>query len=97
MSNEVIEKTQTGLDTSTQPQRGFEGGVDQEDLIIPRAKLIQALSPELAEGVDGIKMKLLGVPDEFLEHGPQTLLRKKLGLDAEGIAGEALKLLGKDI
>jgi len=25
--------------------RGFEGGVTQEDLIIPRAKLIQALSP----------------------------------------------------
>jgi len=56
MSNEVIEKTQTGLVPSTQPQRGFEGGVDQEDLIIPRAKLIQALSPELAEGVDGIKI-----------------------------------------
>ena len=56
MSNEVIEKTQTGLVPATQPQRGFEGGVDQEDLIIPRAKLIQALSPELAEGVDGIKI-----------------------------------------
>lgn len=56
MSNEVIEKTQTGLVPSTQPQRGFEGGVDQEDLIIPRAKLIQALSPELAEGVEGIKI-----------------------------------------
>lgn len=56
MSNEVTEKTQTGLVPSIQPQRGFEGGVDQEDLIIPRAKLIQALSPELAEGVDGIKI-----------------------------------------
>ena len=56
MSNEVTEKTQTGLVPSTQPQRGFEGGVDQEDLIIPRAKLIQALSPELAEGLDGIKI-----------------------------------------
>ena len=54
--SEIIEKTQTGLVPSTQPQRGFEGGVDQEDLIIPRAKLIQALSPELAEGVDGIKI-----------------------------------------
>lgn len=31
------------------PQRGFEGGVDQEDLVIPRAKLIQALSPEMAD------------------------------------------------
>lgn len=56
MSNEVMEKTQTGLTNPSQPQRGFEGGVDQEDLIIPRAKLIQALSPELAEGLDGIKI-----------------------------------------
>lgn len=30
-------------------QRGLESGVEQEDLIIPRAKLMQALSPELAE------------------------------------------------
>ncbi len=56
MSNEVIEKGQTALVTPTQPQRGFEGGIDREDLIIPRAKLIQALSPELTEGLDGIKV-----------------------------------------
>ncbi len=56
MSNEVIEKGQTALVTPSQPQRGFEGGIDREDLIIPRAKLIQALSPELTEGLDGIKI-----------------------------------------
>lgn len=56
MSNEVIEKGQTALANPSQPQRGFEGGVDREDLIIPRAKLIQALSPELTEGLEGIKV-----------------------------------------
>lgn len=40
-------KTQnTALMNPRTSQRGFEAGVDQGDLIIPRAKLIQALSPE---------------------------------------------------
>ncbi len=38
-----------GLATVGAPQRGFEGGIDQDDLIIPRAKLIQALSPEMTD------------------------------------------------
>ena len=59
MSNEVVEKSQTSLINPSQPQRGFEGGVDQEDLIIPRAKLIQALSPELTEELEGIKVGVI--------------------------------------
>ncbi|HRZ15784.1 MAG TPA: hypothetical protein P5110_09780 [Candidatus Omnitrophota bacterium] len=56
MSQE-IEKVQSGaLMQAEGVQRGFEGGVDREDLIIPRAKLIQALSPELTEGLEGIKV-----------------------------------------
>ncbi len=51
-----LTKSQTGpLIRSEKAQRGFEHGITQEDLIIPRAKLIQALSPELMEGLDGIK------------------------------------------
>jgi 1-deoxy-D-xylulose-5-phosphate synthase len=46
-------------------------------------------------GVEGIKFKILGLPDIFIEHGPQSLLRKDLGLDAEGIVREALALVGK--
>lgn len=38
------------------PQRGFEAPVNQEDLIVPRAKLIQALSPEMTEGLEGVKV-----------------------------------------
>jgi len=45
--------------------------------------------------VNGLKIKMLGIPDRFIEQGTQSLLRKKLGLDAEGIAKEALTLLGE--
>ena len=44
-------------------------------------------------GIEGLKIKLLGIPDTFIEQGPQNLLRKKLGLDAEGIAREAMALI----
>ncbi|GBE06698.1 MAG TPA: 1-deoxy-D-xylulose-5-phosphate synthase [Nitrospirae bacterium] len=45
-------------------------------------------------GIHGLSIKRLGIPDKFIEHGHQSLLRKKLGLDAEGIAREALQLAG---
>ncbi len=48
-------------------------------------------------GIDGLKIKRLGLPDRFIEHGPQSLLRKKLGLDAEKIAEEALTLIDKKV
>jgi 1-deoxy-D-xylulose-5-phosphate synthase len=47
-------------------------------------------------GVGGIRIKMLGLPDRFIEHGSQSLLRKNLGLDAEGIAREALALIRKE-
>lgn len=46
-------------------------------------------------GVGGLKIKTLGIPDRFIEQGTQSILRKKLGLDAEGIAKEALALADK--
>ncbi len=46
-------------------------------------------------GIQGLKFKMLGIPDTFIEQGPQSLLRQKLGLDAEGITREALALVGK--
>lgn len=72
MSNEVTE-TNTSLMQQGKAQRGFESGVDQEDLIIPRAKLIQALSPEMQEGMEGIKIGSIinsltkeNLPEEFI-------------------------------
>jgi 1-deoxy-D-xylulose-5-phosphate synthase len=32
-----------------------------------------------------IRVKRLGIPDTFVEHGPQTLLREKYGIDENGI------------
>lgn len=41
----------------------------------------------LAEsGTTGVKAFCLGLPDEFIPHGPQAFLRSLCGLDAEGIA-----------
>ena len=37
-------------------------------------------------GTDGIKVKSIGLPDEFVEHGTQEHIRALLGLDANGIA-----------
>ncbi|MBI4847328.1 MAG: 1-deoxy-D-xylulose-5-phosphate synthase [Nitrospirae bacterium] len=55
-----------------------------------------AVLEELSQsGIEGLKIKLLGLPDKFIEQGAQTLLRKKLGIDAEGIAREALALVKK--
>jgi 1-deoxy-D-xylulose-5-phosphate synthase len=42
-----------------------------------------------------ISVRRVGIPDVFVEHGSQEELRHKYGLDAEGIAREAEKLLGK--
>ncbi len=38
------------------------------------------------ERVTGVKVRRLGIPDRFIEQGPQAQLRKDLGLDAPGIA-----------
>ncbi len=39
-----------------------------------------------------VKVKRLGIPDRFVEHGPQDVLRKEIGIDSEGIAGAASEL-----
>jgi len=47
------------------------------------------------EGVlEGLRVKLLGLPDVFVEHGPQRLLRARLGLDKDGIKAALRDLLG---
>ncbi|WP_461211495.1 1-deoxy-D-xylulose-5-phosphate synthase [Desulfocurvus sp. DL9XJH121] len=42
----------------------------------------------------GVSVLRLGLPDAFVEHGAQKLLRAKLGLDKEGIAKAVLGKLG---
>ncbi|NMC72766.1 MAG: 1-deoxy-D-xylulose-5-phosphate synthase [Geobacteraceae bacterium] len=40
-----------------------------------------------------VKVKRIGIPDRFIEHGSQTQLRADLGLDAAGIAASAEAVL----
>ncbi len=47
------------------------------------------------ERVTGLKVKRIGVPDRFIEHGSQAQLRKDLGLDAAGIAATVRQVLGR--
>jgi 1-deoxy-D-xylulose-5-phosphate synthase len=42
--------------------------------------------------VTGFSLKRLGVPDLFVEHGPQDSLRSEMGLDAPSIAAAAKEL-----
>ncbi|MDD2335605.1 MAG: 1-deoxy-D-xylulose-5-phosphate synthase [Geobacteraceae bacterium] len=48
-----------------------------------------------SEGITGIKVKRIGIPDHFIEHGSQAQLRKNLWLDAHGIADVAGTLLSR--
>ncbi len=43
--------------------------------------------------VEGVKIKRIGLPDKFIEHGPLTALREKYSLDAKGIYGKAMELI----
>ncbi len=45
------------------------------------------------EGITGTRIRRLGIPDRFIEHGSQSQLRSDLGLDAAGIAKAAKAFL----
>lgn len=46
-------------------------------------------------GVTDVKTKVLGLPDWYIEQGPQDLLRERYGLTAEGIYQSVKALIGK--
>jgi 1-deoxy-D-xylulose-5-phosphate synthase len=46
-------------------------------------------------GISNIQVKIIGIPDEFVEQGSQAQLRANYSLDAEGIARQALALFPK--
>ncbi|MEO6665235.1 MAG: transketolase C-terminal domain-containing protein, partial [Nitrospiria bacterium] len=43
--------------------------------------------------VRGVEVRRIGLPDVFIEHGAQTLLRRQHGLDPDGIAERVLAFL----
>jgi 1-deoxy-D-xylulose-5-phosphate synthase len=44
-------------------------------------------------GVSGFRLTRLGIPDTFVEHGAQSLLRAKYGIDASAIADACRRLM----
>jgi 1-deoxy-D-xylulose-5-phosphate synthase len=44
-------------------------------------------------GLTAVAVERIGLPDIFVEHGSQVLLRAKYGLDAAGVADAALRLI----
>jgi 1-deoxy-D-xylulose-5-phosphate synthase len=42
--------------------------------------------------LNNIKTHCIGIPDEFVEHGTQPILRAKYGLDGEGVARQVQTL-----
>lgn len=44
-------------------------------------------------GLHDVRVKRLGIPDRYIEHGSQAQLRKDLGIDAEGIAAAVEEFL----
>ena len=45
-----------------------------------------------ADALSGLKVKRLGIPDHFVEHGPQKALREMVGIAKGGIKAAALEL-----
>jgi 1-deoxy-D-xylulose-5-phosphate synthase len=54
--------------------------------------VLEAISEE---GLAHLRTKILGLPDWYIEQGPQDLLRERYGLTAEGIYDSVKELLGK--
>ncbi len=46
-------------------------------------------------GYNHVFLKRIGIPDEFVQHGPQKILREKYGLDAKGIARQCMEFLSQ--
>jgi len=51
----------------------------------------------LAENeIDSVKVKMLGIPDKYIEHGPTETLHRDCGYDTDSIVQEALNFVQKD-
>ncbi|MCX8126440.1 MAG: hypothetical protein N3E40_04825, partial [Dehalococcoidia bacterium] len=42
-------------------------------------------------GLDGIRIRSIGINDQYVEHGPQDILRSRFGLDAPGIISKIIE------
>ena len=71
-----------GWDFQRRPNRHLEGGGFG-------SAVLECLSDA---GLTGVAIKRIGVPDVFIEHGPQDFLRSKFGLDALSIVNTVKEL-----
>ncbi|MDR4481281.1 MAG: transketolase C-terminal domain-containing protein [Nitrospira sp.] len=55
---------------------------------------LEALSEE---GLTHLRTKLIGLPDWYIEQGPQDLLRERYGLTADGIYNSVKALFGASV
>jgi 1-deoxy-D-xylulose-5-phosphate synthase len=46
-----------------------------------------------SKGVNDVQVKVMGIPDRFIEHGDTEILLKNIGLTSEGIYKQAKKML----
>src|SRR5712692_565970 len=102
---------QLGIDAAVVNAR-FVKPLDRELLLevltrIPRAITVEdnvlqggfgsAVAELLAdEGMTGVSLRRLGVPDRFIPHGTQDELRKICGIDKDAIAQAALRLVREE-
>ena len=56
--------------------------------------VLEALSEE---GITHLRTKLLGLPDWYIEQGPQDFLRERYGLTEEGIYNGVKALFGASV
>jgi 1-deoxy-D-xylulose-5-phosphate synthase len=47
-----------------------------------------------SSGLSGVKVKMIGLPDSFIEHGDRSILMARYGLSVEEVLVSALKLMG---
>mgnify|MGYP003487947224 FL=1 len=56
--------------------------------------VLEALSEE---GITNLRTKMIGLPDWYIEQGPQDLLRERYGLTADGIYNSVKALFGASV
>jgi 1-deoxy-D-xylulose-5-phosphate synthase len=61
---------------------------------VQRGGFGEAVRDALASNNVQAAVEILALPDEFVEHGAQPIIRSQVGLDSAGIVNAALKLVG---
>jgi 1-deoxy-D-xylulose-5-phosphate synthase len=56
-----------------------------------------AVAEYVAEKGAGVPVKIMGVPDEIVEHGTQRELHDEVGIGPDGIVDQVKRLLGVTI